>query len=312
MPRRVEEITAIYLRERVRRDSWTVSDVRVAGQHIEEGLPNRFAVVGDSEPDEFKQGLTYRFYGSWDKSSEQYGPQFRYKTFVVAQPHGRQGVIRYLQQCRRIGQAIAKKLCDKFGGDAVRILRESPDVASAAVGSSLNEGHASLASEDLQHMHLLENVTIELMDLFDGHYFPKTAVRESIRMWGNKAPEFLTRNPYLSRAFPGVGFQKSDAFYLGLGHDPAKLKRQALCLTHDVVEQSERDGHVWVPLRWATTQLNEKIGGTEVMEGKAIELATRGRILRLRTDVWGETWVADERKAAAEENVAMRIVELLQ
>lgn len=302
MSAKLEEITAVFLREQVRRDLWTVGIVRGTN-----GGPAQFSVVGDSEPDEFKQGLTYRFFGGWDRTNEKYGPQFKFRTFVRALPHGRAGVVRYLQECRHIGPTTAGKLWEKFQADAVRILRESPEVAAAAV-SRLTVENAAEASEDLRRMQAIEGATVDLMDLIDGRGFPKSMVRDAIRMWGNEAAERLKRSPYLAMAFAGIGFKKADAFYLDLGHPPARLKRQAMCLAHAVETIGGQQGHVWVGLEQAAESLRASIGGADVKPAKAIKLATRGKLLRLRTDAAGQHWLAEERKAAAEESVCRMIV----
>lgn len=303
MPAKLEEITAVFLRETVRRETWTVAAVRGIN-----GAPASFAIVGDSEPEEFKQGLTYRLFGVWDRTNEKYGPQFKFKTFVRALPHGRAGVVRYLQECRHVGPTTAGKLWEKFQSDAIRILRESPDVAAAAV-SRFTVEQAAEAAEDLRRMQAVEGATVDLMDLIDGRGFPKSMLREALRMWGNEAAERLKRSPYLAMAFAGVGFKKADAFYLDLGHPPARLKRQAMCLAHAVETIGGQQGHVWVGLDQATESLRGSIGGADVKPEKAIKLATRGKLLRLRIDAAGQTWLAEERKAAAEESVCRMVVD---
>ena len=334
MTRKLEEITIVYISEKVRRDQWTVSVVRLAERkHLPagdelftdepepnsfsselpggavNGIPHRFSIVGDSEPDEFKSGLSYRLYGHWDRSNKKFGPQFKYKTFTRCQPHGRQGIIRYLCECRHIGRVTAEKLWEKFGGDAVRILRESPDVAAVAIGPRFSDDAAREAAEDLERLKALEDVTIELTDLIDGRGFPKGMIREAIRMWGNRACEILRRDPFKAQAFRGIGFKKADAFYLDLGHDPAKLKRQAYCLAYEVLQQSNQAGHVWIPVQQVVQQLKATIGGTQCTPEKALTLATRGRILKLRQDDNGEWWAADARRADAEDYCCRKIVQ---
>lgn len=311
MPAKLVEFSAIYVSERIRRDKWSVSTVRPAFPRDAPPIPpgKSISVVGDSEPDDFQIGLTYRFYGTWHLENK-FGPQFKYKTFVLAQPHGRSGVIRYLQQCKGIGFATAEKLWSSFAGDAVRILRESPDVAVAAVNSPyLNERVAESAAAQLQQMSALEAVTIEMTDLVDGRGFPKTMIREAINRFGNRSVELLRRNPYLSQLFRGVGFKKADAFYLDLGHPPEKLKRQAYCLSYEVLRQSDQAGHVWIPLEEAVQSLHASIGGAKIEPDKAVALAVRGKVMALHCDTHGRKWAADYRRAAAERYCAHALVQ---
>ena len=57
MPAKLEEITAVFLRERFRRDDFVIADVRGTN-----GKPIAVA-KGTATPDELEPGLEYRFYG---------------------------------------------------------------------------------------------------------------------------------------------------------------------------------------------------------------------------------------------------------
>lgn len=305
--------------------------------HADPSLPQQFGIKGDSDPDELKAGLSYRFWGTWDNSRPDFGPTFAFSSFSPSTPHGKAGTVAYLKEyCRNVGDAIAHALWDEFGADAVQVLRESPEKAAEAIGGRFGIEKAKEASEDLEEIKAREGLTIELFDLFTGRGFGKGCVRESIRLWGAKAMEVLTRDPYKAMALRGVGWLKADAFYLAMGKDPGRLKRQAYCLSYAAVKEADGQGHVWTLTENAVAGLRATVSGANVVPEKALSLATRGKLLRKRPScsVCGEVnglwtkatgyrcetcgtyteakwWAAEERRAAAEEYVCHKVMEAL-
>jgi len=305
-----QEILAIPIDERFRRESFAIHTARQPVGQVNHDQPLRFGIKGDSDPDEFKPGLTFKFWGQWE-SGEQYGPTFAFSSFSVTAPHGKTGVVSYLKLCRHVGDAIALTLWEEFSGDAVRILRESPDQAAAAVGKRFPIEKAKEAAEDLEAMKAAENVTVELYDLFSGRGFGKRCVREAIRMWGAKAVEVLRAEPYKAKALPGIGFKKADAFYLDLGHPPDAMVRQVECLVFAATKEADEQGHVWTALENAKAGVRAAISGTTVKADDAFALAIEQNKLVSRVDGQGVTWVAEIAKAQAEQYVAEKIVDAM-
>lgn len=261
--------------------------------------------------------FTYIFYGEWrnyrNQRTGQDEKQFHFKTFVRATPHTQGGIVKYLTGAPNIGRVFAGRLWDKFQGEAVRILREEPEVAAAAV-KGLSEEAAREAAEWLETEKTLENCTIELVGLLEGSGLPKGVVKAAIKVYGNLAAAVLKRDPYRLMQFRGCGFKRADALYLELGHDPAKLKRQALCAWHSIA--SRTTGDTWHFRQVADVALGSSIGGASVRSQQAIELASRGRIMLIqRTDGlngppdWdgSHEWLADARKARNELRLAQYI-----
>ena len=133
MPARLMEIVAVPTREVFRREAFAIHAVRQAPGHVDPAKPLQFSVKGQSEPDELKQGLPYRFYGSWEPP-KQFGPTFVHSSFASVVPYGKHGIVTYLKQCRHIGDATAHLLYESFGSEAVQVLRTDPERAAAAVG----------------------------------------------------------------------------------------------------------------------------------------------------------------------------------
>jgi hypothetical protein len=267
--------------------------------------------------------LTYRFYGLWseyqNQRTGQVERQFKFHTFVSAAPHGRAGIIKYLSFAPNIGNVFATTLWDKFKGDAVKILREKPHVASAAC-HRLSPAAAEEAAEWLVREQALEDCSIELVDLLEGHGFPKSTVKQAVKLWGNRAAQIIRQNPMLMmRRLRGCGFKRCDALYLELGHPPARLKRQSLCAWYHVA--CNTSGDTWNYIKVVEIGLSGAIAGADVRFEQALELALRsGMLAAVRTEGvdspldWdGSTlWVADGRKARNENRLAGYIVEALE
>jgi exodeoxyribonuclease V alpha subunit len=309
--KRLEEVTLIFQRERIRFAGSDTAILECKPENGEDGLPSLVSTIVKCEcqPGEMVQSLSYRFYGTWT-THEKYGRQFHARTFVRTQPHGRLGVMRYLTQAPHVGQKTACVLWDKFGGDAVRILREQPDVAVAAVsGSHFSQAKAEEAAAFLAGEQALEGTTIDLMELFAGRGFPRNTGKIAVEEFGNKAAELLRKNPYLLMRFRGCGFLRCDQLYQDLGGDPAKLKRQALCAWYAIARDT--NGDTWHQPVAVERGLREMIAGATVRPVDAVRLGLRGKMLAGYRDERGGLWLADKRKADNEATVAARVKEWL-
>lgn len=322
MAKRLEEITATVTRERHRFGQSEPFTVVLDATTVNgDGREHAVALKGQTDDGGPQQHLTYRFYGSWstyhNQRTGQSERQFKFQTFVQASPHGRAGVVKYLSNAPNIGRVLAGRLWDKFRGQAVKILREEPDIAAAACERLSAEGAAE-ASEWLKREQALEDCSIEIVDLLEGHGFPKATVKAAIKEWGNRAAQVIKASPYMLMRLRGCGFKRCDALYLELGHAPQRLKRQALCAWHHLASNTE--GHTWFFEGVVQAGLAGAIAGADVRASAAMELACRAGILAMtRTDGphgepdWdGDTlWLAEGKKARNETRLAAYVVEAM-
>ena len=282
-----------------------------------------FSIKGQANLDELENQQTYRFVGRWTEyTNKRTGiteRQFHFQTFVQAAPHGRAGIVTYLRKAGEgngIGNARANQLWEKFGPEAVRILRESPEVAAAAI-KGLDKEKAISASLWLKERQLLENCWIGLSDLLNGRGFPRAIIRKIIQKWGNKGERIIRRDPYRLMNFRGCGFKRCDALFLELGHNPAKLRRQAFSVWYSMA--SNNDGHTWFSTDYVVKALTAQVGISGVRPAAAIQLAKRiGRLSLDRpgavsvsreengaiVESGGKVWLAEGRKAWNEDRIA--------
>lgn len=315
MAAKLEEITGIFLRERVRFGDVAIGEIELpaaAGDLF--SAPSTTTIKGEwpaaiidpatgkLPPDALLQHASYRFFGRWT-SHPKHGRQFVIQTYVRCQPFGRAGVVRYLQQAPNIGQATAVALWNSFQSDAVRIVREQPDVAAAAVKAShFTEMKAREAAAYLETEKRLEACTIDLIDLLGGRGFPRSTAKSAIAAWGNMAATMIRRNPYLLMRFKGCGFLRCDQMYLQQGGKPNAIKRQALAAWYQLA--SDTEGHTWHVVQHAENGIRAKIASAELAFVAALKLAKRAKAIATRRDHTGRLWVADYKRAAAEERVA--------
>lgn len=265
------EVTAILLSERRPPgcDNFFIAQCRVVGGDNDGAI---ITCVGNSEEGELKPQQTYRWFGQW-KVSEQYGRQLAVNTTVPATPHTRIGVIKYLEEhCEGIGRATAEQLWGKFNADAVRVCRENPELIADTI-PRLGLDKCQVNSDRLRAAFTLEGVSMALIDFFNGHNIPKSVYKESLKRHGNNAVNLYSHNPYLLCAFRGVGFLKADAIYCKLGLPPGKLKRQVLCLDHELKGQDD----TWVLESAAKEILTKKIAGASVNLPRAVSVGLRGK-----------------------------------
>jgi exodeoxyribonuclease V alpha subunit len=281
------------------------------------------AVKGQADIDELTNYLTYRFYGRWtsykNKRTGQEEQQFAFQSFVRQQPYDRAGVMSYLCEAgagHGLGAARAGTLWERFNSDAVRVMRETPEVAREALIHArmpISEEQSLAIAAWLDEEKHIEACKLELTTLMNGRGFPKTTIREAVRQWGNKAAEIIRHNPYSLMQFRGCGFKRTDAMYLDLGRPADAIKRQTLCAWHSVAKNTE--GHTWFPLKVALEGIRSNVTGTNVDLKKAMTLAKRSKALSfIRTDhkgnlivQGGDIWCAENRKAGNEQRLAKNL-----
>lgn len=261
-----------------------------------------FTVKTKAEIDELVPGLNYRWYGHWVEHYK-YGRQFQASTFIQVLPHDENGTIAYLIRAPGVGRITAKKLWDRYHGNAVKQLRENPAQVVVDLEMKKFTPEVALAAASyLEAEHELEDATIDLMSLLAGKGFPKKTLKHALRRWGNKASAVVRRNPFLLMTIPGCGFLRADELYLELGHRPAALKRQTLCLWHSIY--SDTDGHTWFPPQHLEEALVEKLSSADARAVLAAKLGLRSGLLAIYRDEAGGRWLTESSRSQVEQDVA--------
>ncbi|MDE2102277.1 MAG: AAA family ATPase [Patescibacteria group bacterium] len=273
-------------------------------------LSDNTVVKGPSPEDEIEIGSTYRFLGR-KQTHAQYGDQFAFSTFCLAEPATRQGTIRYLVKLApNVGEVTACKLWDTFGPEAVATLRTNPQAVADANILTLDQ--ATKAAAVLAKESGLEQTKIDLFGLFDRRGFPGNLIEACISRWGARAGQRIRKNPFgmlVGRPrLPGCGFKRIDKLYLDLGGKSTALKRQMLAGWNALREDSS--GNTWLPQGVFRQAITRAVGDDEARHADALELGIRSKWLATYKDEEGQVWVAEAGKAKNERRIAEKVKEL--
>lgn len=139
-----------------------------------------------------------------------FGPQFHAQGGRYELPRGRL-LVRYLAEhpgFAGIGEKKAKRLWDEFGERLYTVLSEGPvEALHAVLGAAVAQRLAEVWAEKREEA--------ETIDFLDAHGFDWRMASTLRRVWGSRALEVLTRNPYHLLAF--ASWQRVDAAARKLG-----------------------------------------------------------------------------------------------
>lgn len=316
MASRKQELVGVYIAEKMRfEDSGTAiilvqlpgtGDLFDPGKQVEVKIK---VAVGELDAQ-----LSYRFYGQWGNYFSRFArkeiEQFQAETYTMAAPHGQAGITRYLMKAPHLGWMRAEKLYKAFGSQAVEVMRTDPVRARGAVDPAFTEEQANEAADYLTSQVAMEHCEIDLMGLLDGKGFPRDTPKKAVKKWGNKAAEVIREDAYQLMKFRGCGFLRTDAMYLELGGSPGNPIRQSLCAWYGLAR--DNDGHTWFPAKKAEESIRGMIGcGVEIDPVKALQLAKRDGIISTYWDHQDNLWIAEAKKANAEDTVADIVADMM-
>ena len=297
MPRQYEELTGEF--EYIKR-KYPASDGQI--KILPGILADGTQVVGYCGEDELECGLTYLFRGFW--SETQWGKQFVFYSFGISQPVGQRGTVSYLTRGPGIGRKRAMQIWEKYGQDALEVVRERPKEVAAAI-AGLTEAKATEAAAYFQAHKDREIVTRDLEELLSGGGFPKKLIDKLIEKFGAKATEKIKANPWLLMRFSGVGYGRADKLYLRLGNRPDTVDRMGWCCWNAL--HKDRDGSTWRPIEFGRVAITKGVAGMDVKPQEGIDWAIAQRHIAVRKNGDGRTWISEQERAGAERRLASQV-----
>lgn len=307
------EVSGVLVQVRQRWDNHDGTLAVLADASRDKDLTERFVVRGVVEGHaELVPNSTYQFLGQW-REHERYGWQFVFDAALLQTPDDPDGLTHYLSRhADRVGMVTAARLVAAYGRDAVRVLLDDP--GRAVADGLLGEESARAASASLRNVYSdpgLREAHLQLFALMRGHGFYARAMRAALKLWRASAPAQVRRDPFLlmTNGLPGCGFLKCDRLYRSLGHNPRRLKRQALAAWHAL---TSLDGDTWIDVEAALRAVRSQIGSTEPREQRACALLCRARLAECVTDAQGRVWIAERHKARSERACARHVGRLSQ
>lgn len=269
-------------------------------------LADGSSVLGPAAESQFTAGQLYRFHGRWQDGK--FGPEFKFQTVTRETPLTRNAIVKYLSEtCRNVGKVTAERIADKFGADAVRVLREEPrTVADAGL---LGPEAAGEASRDLERFAHIERTKVELFGLLAGRGFGQRVIDRAIATWGVNAPAVIRRDPFslLVRRLPACGFKRCDKLWSELGLPVDHPKRQAVAAWHCLRE--DRSGSTWLDASDVIDEVIKLIPKADPI--RALRVLARAGWIRIRRD-GDRRYVAVRQAADAEQRIADNVRRLLR
>lgn len=242
-------------------NGYAVARVKAKG---EPGLTTVVGNLGTLTP-----GESLILHGDW-KNHPRFGRQFEAKSFEQSVPATENGVIRYLSSAaiKHIGPAIAKRMVDTFGVEALDVLDNEPERLLEIKGISKKK------LEGIEESWSKQREIKNLILFLHSHDVPPTFAGRIFHLHGAQSVARLKENPYeLAYEIRGVGFRTADNMALKLGFEHDDPRRLEAALVYELFMHSERGGHLFCPKEELFDKVSRMIGAE--MPGR-LEQALQG------------------------------------
>ncbi|MEW6727101.1 MAG: ATP-dependent RecD-like DNA helicase [Bacillota bacterium] len=207
--------------------------------------------------------------GAWE-THPKYGRQFRVKHWEKPLPSTRETAAQFLASglIKGVGPALARKIVDALGEDAVKVILEDPDALRGVKGVGKK---APEIRRQVQETYQVHRVVADLTGL---GLTAKTAMK-AYKVLGPLAAEYVKHNPYCLTKVSLIGFARADEIARRMGVLPSSKSRIEAGLRHVLEEALWNEGHTCLPrnLLLARTKelLNkETVAATEEQLAKAL------------------------------------------
>ena len=233
-----------------------------------------------------------------------FGPQIQAESVTVVAPSSRAGVERFLGSglVKGIGPALAKRIVDRFGDDAMKVLDEGATRLSEVRGIGKNTA-VSAGAAWAAH----KGSSAALMFLA-GHGVSPGLAQRILRKYGPRTPVVVEREPYrLALEIPGVGFLTADRIAQAVGFARDAPERMEAGVVHALNTVTD-GGHTWVSRSELSSRAAVALEADEALVVPAIDRVAAMGPLALEDD----ERVFPVALRDAEQAVALRLVALLR
>lgn len=190
-----------------------------------------------------------------------YGEQMKVERYEFAAPKTVVAMERYLGSgaVKGVGQALAKRIVDRFGEDTFRILEEEPERLSEVKG--ISERKAMEIAEQAVEKREIRNAVLFLQQFGVSLHF----AAEIYKKYGDSLYSLIRENPYrLADDINGIGFRSADEIAKKMGIRPDSEYRIRSAVLY-VLQQAAGAGHTYLPMEELLMQ-TEALLCTEIAE----------------------------------------------
>ena len=250
-------------------------------------------------------GQEVRLTGSW-VTHPRFGRQFQAVRMRVSAPTSAGGIERFLASgtIDGIGPAMARRIVEKFGAEALLIIERAP--------SRLKEisGIGPKTVEKITASYMRQSELRDIMLWLEEHGVSGTYAARIFKAYGSLAAEVMEKAPYrLAQEIDGIGFITADTIAIAAGWEKNSSPRIAAGLSYELTQISS-GGHCCIPESMLAEQAAKRLGITrsEVMEVLSREV----KMSRLyAVDEMGERLIYAPQLYKAEAETA-RLLRMLQ
>lgn len=201
-------------------------------------------------------GERYRFWGNWQQSKKYNNLEFNFFSHELLIEQTAGGIESFLVRfIHGIGERKAKAICEQFGSDVVRVLRETPERLSEIDG--INEIIIGCVRSALARSNIDPAAYAELVDMFKNYKISKKIIDRLMEYWNSDAPRIIRENPYILLDFPRIGWKTVDELALSLKYEPTGIGRHKAAIL-EALKRLGGQGHTYgdrVDIECQTTSL---------------------------------------------------------
>ncbi len=226
-------------------------------------------------------------HGTWTRHP-QWGSQMQVQRYDVVRPATAFAIEKYLGSgmIKGVGPALAKRIVDKFGEDALDIIEESPRKLLAING--IGDKKLAQIKQAWQDQREVRNIMLFLQS----HGVSPAYAVKIYKTYGSKAIAVVEKNPYqLAADIYGIGFKSADKIARALGiaeDDPRRIQAGVVYVLNEAVETG---GNAFLVEEELAKKAREILEIEEI--GPAIDaLAFSGRLVLEPLEFLGRTETA--------------------
>ena len=212
------------------------------------------------------EGESVEMKGSWTTHTS-YGRQFSVKEIKRMMPDSKIGLIRYLASgiIRGIGPATARHIVEKFGMDALDIIRYNPEKLKMVEGIGASKA-AAIAQSYIEQFDVQEKMSYLLR-----YDISVNLAHKIIKFYKNDTINTVEKNPYLlANDIEGVGFLTADKIAKQVGITHSSHERMKAGIRHVLSEAASQDGHCCLPIDMLYKRSCELLGEPHEAVEKAL------------------------------------------
>jgi exodeoxyribonuclease V alpha subunit len=187
-----------------------------------------------------REGEEYEFRGC-KREVTKYGPQWKFDSYELRLPTGRDGIIRYLSTLvDGVGPVKAARIVGTLGDDCLSLIQANPACLDSLTFLS------ALQRQELSRQLSFDPILAELAGLICREGITPRMARRIREKYGDEAVNVVKDNPYvLADDLEGVGFKTADSIALQTGLDPNSPYRIQAAVKY-VLREAENDGHCYL------------------------------------------------------------------